>query len=278
MNTAHPSIVVKIGGAEGLDLPAALDDIAHISEQQSIVVVHGVSAKMNQLCAERGVKIRTLTSPTGHFSRHTPPEIRDIYVEAAEAANHEIVQGLLERNVKAISFAGDKVAIKAARKSAIRAVERGRIRVIRDDHSGYIQSVDAPALQDALNSNLVPVVPPMAKSEISGFLNVDGDRAAAAVASAVNAVSQVIVSNVDGLYRQFPDPETLVSLVPYNELEDALLWAQGRMKRKVLAATEAIEGGVEQVIITNGRIANAISNSLQGLGGTVFRGRLSDDD
>ena len=111
----------------------------------------------------------------------------------------------------------------------------------------------------------VPVLPPMASSD-DGLLNVDGDRAAAAVAGALGADTLVILSNVRGLYRDFPDEESFVSRVEFAQLGTALNWAQGRMKRKVLAAQEALAQGVTRVVIADGRGSSAVSRALAGEG------------
>ena len=179
-------LVVKLGGGAGLDLAAACDDLALNVSQRPLVVVHGVSNAMNQLCAELGIEVQTLTSPSGHSSRYTPPATRDIYVNAAEQANAELVGALRRRDVAATGFVGDAVVVQGARKKAIRAVVNGRVRMVRDDHSGAIAQIETAALCTALEKGQVPVLPPMAMSE-DGLLNVDGDRAGAAVAGALGA-------------------------------------------------------------------------------------------
>ena len=258
------TLVVKIGGGAGLDLDAVCADLARVSTRQ-LVVVHGVSAIMDAMCRDRGIEAQTLTSPSGHSSRYTSPAIRDVYVEAANLANGQIVDALRGLGVAAHGLAGDDVVIRGRRKQAIRAVMNGRVRVVRDDYSGSIRSVAAVDLCDLLRSEIVPVLPPMATSA-EGLLNVDGDRAAAAVAGALAADTLVILSNVRGLYQDFPDEESFVSRVSEAEMEEALEWAQGRMKRKVLAAREALDGGVERVIIGDGRVQNPVSKALAGAG------------
>ena len=136
---------------------------------------------------------------------------------------------------------------------------------MRDDHSGSITGADAELLRRALDQAQVPVLPPMAQSS-DGLLNVDGDRAAAAVAGALNAETLVILSNVGGLYRSFPDESSIVAEVALAQIDSALDWAQGRMKRKVLAAQEALTQGVERVIIADGRVSNPVSRALAGAG------------
>ncbi len=258
-------LVVKLGGGEGLDMAAACNDLAGISVERPLLVVHGVSAAMNQLCAERGIEVQTLTSPSGHSSRYTPPEVRDVYVCAARHVNDSIVTALDLRGICARGFSREDVALYGDRKRAIRALVNGRVRVVRDDYSGTIRRVDLAALKEAIKNEHVPVLPPMAKSE-DGLLNVDGDRAAAAAAGALGAGTLVILSNVRGLYRRFPDEDSFVNGVELSQIDDALDWAQGRMKRKVLAAQEALTQGVERVIVTNGRGRNAISQALAGEG------------
>ncbi|MYD08794.1 MAG: [LysW]-aminoadipate kinase [Chloroflexi bacterium] len=263
--TGERLLVVKLGGGAGLDLAAACDELAAIAQQRPLVVVHGVSAAMNQLCAELGVAVQTLTSPSGHSSRYTPPATRDVYVRAAEQANAELVAELRRREVDAVGFVGADVAVHGSRKRAIRAVMNGRIRMVRDDCSGAITQVEAAALHAALAQGQVPVLPPMAASA-DGLLNVDGDRAGAAVAGALGASALVILSNVRGLYRNYPNEDSFVEQIALSDIGSALDWAQGRMKRKVLAAQEALTQGVSAAVIGDGRVSNPVSRALRGEG------------
>ena len=265
MSIRDEILVVKIGGGSGLDLEATCEDLAQIAQKRPLVVVHGVSAIMDQMCRELNVKVQSLTSPSGHSSRYTPPATRDIYVRASEVANEEVVSALNARGLSARGIVGEAIAISGERKIAIRAVVNGRIRVVRDDCSGAIRDVDESPLRRLLDDGIVPVLPPMAKSD-EGLLNIDGDRAGAAVARALGAASLVILSNVKGLYREFPDESSFVEDVTRSQLDLALTWAQGRMKRKVVAATEALDGGVQQVIIADGRIRNPVTQALSGKG------------
>lgn len=258
-------LVVKIGGGEGLDLAAACNDLAEIATERQLIVVHGVSAAMNALCAERGVEVQTLTSPSGHSSRYTPPAVRDVYVCAARQVNDDIVAALDLRGICARGLTGNAVVLQAERKRAIRSLMNGRVRLVRDDHSGVIRSVESSMLVEAVKVNHVPVLPPMATSS-DGLLNIDGDRAAAAVAGAMGADALVILSNVRGLFRDFPNEDSFVSRVKFTDFDDALGWAQGRMKRKVLAAREALTQGVARVIIADGRAPHAVSQALDGAG------------
>lgn len=258
-------LVVKVGGGAGVNLQLCADDIAAVARSRRVVVVHGVSDAMAQLSAQRGINFLTLRSPSGHDSRYTNPETRDLYVEACQQVNAELVAALQTRGINAQGLTVERVPLWGERKDAIRAVVDGRVRIIRDDYSGIIRDVRA---LPALEVGHVAVVPPMANSA-DGFLNVDGDRAGAAIAAALCADEYVILSNVRGLYRQFGDENSFVQQVQARELDQALSWAEGRMKRKVIGAQEAINGGVRRVIIADGRIEQPISAALNGQG-TVF--------
>lgn len=258
-------IVVKIGGGAGVDLAASAADLAELARQRPLIIVHGASARMNALCEARGIAVRTLTSPSGHSSRYTDPQVRDVFVEAAGQINEELHALMQQHGIAAQRHDG---ALQGERKTALRAIENGRIRVVRDDYSGSITQVNTHELLDLLAQGYTPLVPPLAHSADS-WLNVDGDRAAAALATALGAAELVILSNVPGLYRRFGDEASLISQVRGSELETALGWAEGRMKRKVLGAIEALQGGVQRVRIADGRHAQPVQRALQG-GGTEF--------
>jgi acetylglutamate/LysW-gamma-L-alpha-aminoadipate kinase len=261
-------LVVKLGGGEGLDLDASCDDLANTARNRPMVVLHGVSALANRMCEEAGHPVQMLTSPSGHSSRYTDPITRDIFVQASEIANREVVERLRARGINAIGLTGNETAILGERKKAVRAIVAGRVRVVHDDYSGSISGVDSDRIIQLLQAGYVPVLPPMATSE-DGLLNIDGDRAAAAVASALRANELVILSNVRGLYRNFPDEASFVGQVSSQQFGSALEWAQGRMKRKVLGAQEALDGGVARVIIGDGRVSSPVRQALAGQG-TVF--------
>ena len=260
-------LVVKIGGGEGVDLPGIVADLAHVARQRPVVVVHGVSAEANRLCEARGVPVRMMTSPGGHSSRYTDAETRDVFVDAAQNVSDAVVDAFASHGVPAQRV---ERTVHGRRKTAIRAVVNGRVRIIRDDYTGSITDVDAAPIRELLAQGVVPVLPPQAFSEEDGPLNVDGDRAAAAVAGELGAGDLVILSNVRGLYRNFPDESSFISQVSRTQINTALDdWAEGRMKRKVLGAQEALDGGVARVRVSDGRAEAPVQQALNGAG-TVF--------
>jgi acetylglutamate/LysW-gamma-L-alpha-aminoadipate kinase len=172
--------------------------------------------------------------------------------------------------VNAFGFSGvDGRVMVARRKEAIRIVENGRKIMLRDDYTGKIETVDAGLIQMFVARGMVPVIAPLAISPEGDALNVDADRAAAMVAGAVKAEKLVILTNVPGLMREFPDESTLISHLHAHGLEQALSFAEGRMKKKVLGASEAIDLGVSAVIFADGRTDHPLLDALSGKGTTI---------
>jgi len=156
--------------------------------------------------------------------------------------------------------------LQAQRKKAIRAIENGRQRVVRDDYTGKLQAANGDLLRLLLDAGYTPVIAPIALSEEFEPLNVDGDRAAAMVTATLGASALVILSNVPGLLSDFPDEDSLVQHVPPARIDRAMDMAQGRMKKKVLAAQEALADGVSQIILADSRQTQPIQTALSGAG------------
>ena len=92
------------------------------------------------------------------------------------------------------------------------------------------------------------------------------------IAAALKADHLLLLTAVPGLLRDFPDESSLIRNLSSGQLDDAFEIAQGRMKKKVLGSQEALEGGVGQVIIADGRVENPISNALAGNGTKIEHG------
>jgi acetylglutamate/LysW-gamma-L-alpha-aminoadipate kinase len=212
-----------------------------------------------------------ITSPSGHSSRRTDPRTLEIFQMACRGVvNQSLVLGLVRRGVRAVGVSGIDASLwRGTRKAAIRALEDGRTRIIRDDCSGSVEDVDPALLNTLLDAGCTPVISPPGLSEANEPINVDADRAAARTAAALRASTLCLLSNVPGLLRADPDEESLVSSITIERLDEAESLAHGRMKNKVLAAREALLAGVPRVIIGDARGASPITRALEGAG-TVF--------
>jgi acetylglutamate/LysW-gamma-L-alpha-aminoadipate kinase len=185
--------------------------------------------------------------------------------------NSLLTEQLHGLGVNAFGLSGmDGKLMVATRKDAIQSVEHGKRKIIRDDYTGKIEQVNAALLEMLLGAGYLPVIAPVAVSQKGEALNVDADRAAAMVASALRAETLILLTAVPGLMEKFPDESTLIKQLPLSKLPSALEMAHGRMKKKVLGAEEALQGGVSRVIVADGRVEKPISNALSS-NGTVIQ-------
>jgi acetylglutamate/LysW-gamma-L-alpha-aminoadipate kinase len=265
-------IVVKVGGGAGIDYDALCADIADLwREGQRVVLLHGGSHATNLLAEQLGHPPRFVTSPSGFSSRYTDRATLEIFMMAYSGKmNKLIVERLQRMGVNAVGLSGlDGRVLEGQRKAAIRIVEDGKQKVLRDDWTGTVERVNADLLGLLLGAGYLPVVAPLASSYAGEALNVDGDRAAAAVAAGLGAEALLLLSNVPGLLRAFPDESSLIARIARAEVEQFLPVAQGRMKKKVLGAAEALAGGVGRVVLGDARAAQPVSRALAGEGTVI---------
>lgn len=265
-------LVIKIGGSQGVNLDAVCADIADLIQQgQRLIVVHGGSDETNRISEQLGHPPRFVTSQSGFTSRYTDRDTLEIFAMVTSGKiNTLLVERLQKAGVNALGLSGvDGRLMLAQRKEAIRIVENGRKLILRDDYTGKIEQVNSALLDLLLNAGMTPVIAPLALSAQGDALNVDADRAAAMVAGAVHADQLIVLTNVPGLMRSFPDESTLISHLPKAGLEQALSFAEGRMKKKVLGASEALDLGVIKVTFSDGRTSHPLLDALSGKGTTI---------
>jgi len=264
-------IVVKVGGSEGIDLDLLCDDVAGlVRDGVPLVLVHGGSAETNRLSEALGHPPRFVTSPSGYTSRHTDRRTLEIFEMACcGSVNKGLVERLQARGVNAVGLSGlDGRIWEGPRKSVIRTVEEGRVRVLRDGYTGVVERVNKRLLQTLLDAGCLPVLTPPAVSYQGEAINVDGDRAAAATAAALGAECLLLLSNVPGLLRDPQDETTLVAELDVTEIEGSD-YAKGRMRIKLLGAKEALAGGVGRVVLGDARSAEPVRRALDGEGTVV---------
>jgi acetylglutamate/LysW-gamma-L-alpha-aminoadipate kinase len=266
-------IVVKTGGGQGVNTEAVCADVAElVGQDRQIVLIHGGSHETNVISGKLGSPPRFVTSVSGHTSRYTDHAALEIYaMVVAGRINKRLVVRLQQLGVNALGLSGlDGRLLEGKRKAVLRIVENGKRKVLRGEYSGKIERVNGTLLRTLIEGDFVPVVAPLALSYENEALNVDGDRAAAAIASALDAETLVVLSNVPGLLRDPSDEASLVLHIPHSQAQEHLdLYAKGRMKRKVLGAIEALDSGVGRVVITDGRMDRPVQRALAGRGTVI---------
>jgi acetylglutamate/LysW-gamma-L-alpha-aminoadipate kinase len=265
-------IVLKVGGSEGINYDFIADDIAELLKSgQSLIVVHGGSALTNKVAEQLGHPPQFVTSVSGFTSRRTDRRTLEIFeMVYCGQVNKSMVEKLQRRGVNAVGLSGlDGRIWEGSRKGAIKIIQNGRKRVIRDDYTGKVEKVNTALLQTLIDAGTLPVLTPPAISYEGEAINVDGDRAAAATAAAFKAEALIILSNVPGLLEKFPDEASLIRHIPTAKLDQFMSVAEDRMKKKIMGAQEALAQGIGQVVFADGRVERPVRRALAGEGTVI---------
>jgi [amino group carrier protein]-L-2-aminoadipate/L-glutamate 6-kinase len=256
-------IVVKIGGSlmkEGA--PDALArDAATLAQRDQVVLVHGGGEVVTETATRLGKEQRFVISPEGIRSRYTDMETAEIYqMVMSGLLAKRLVLALSKAGARSISISGiDGSLLQARRKSRLLIVdERGRKVAIDGGYTGKVQSVNSGLINLLLGEGYLPVISPVAISGDAEPLNIDGDRAASAIAQAMGADAVVFVTNVDGLSL---DGRLVGHLTP-SEAGSRLSKVGFGMQKKVMAGAEAVEGGVREAIICSGTRSDPLTRGL----------------
>lgn len=262
-------LVIKIGGSRGVDLERFLADVPHIGEPA--VLVHGANYAMDRVSEALGHPPRIVTSATGQKSRYTDRATMEVFMMVyAGKANKTIVERLQAHGVNAVGLSAlDGGIARGRRKPRIRIVEDGKPKVLDGDYAGSIEEIDTRLLRLLLGAGYLPVLTPPALSRESEAINVDGDKLAMEIAAALGAERLLIFSDTPGLLRDVRDEASLIRRIAPDEFDSALAAAEGRAKKKVLAAQEALSRGIGQVVFADGRVDGAIRRALAGEGTVI---------
>jgi [amino group carrier protein]-L-2-aminoadipate 6-kinase len=267
-------LVIKLGGSRGIDTEAFVADLAAVvNGGERVVFVHGGNKELDDLCERLGIPVRQVTSATGQISRFTDAETMDAFLMAyAGRINKRLVEKLQSLGVNAVGLtAMDGRIASGRRKASIRIVEEGKAKMLHGDYAGSIETID-PTLPRLLAENgYLPVLTPPAISTDGEAINVDGDKLAMELAVALGAEALLIFSNTPGLLADVNDEASLVRAISFaGETDDAALaMAQGRMKKKVLSAFNALKGGVGRVVFADARVAEPVQRALRGEGTVI---------
>ncbi len=257
-------LVVKIGGSlmkDGVPSPL-LDDVVALAPSHQILLVHGGGDVVTDFATRLGKEQKFVISPEGIRSRYTDKETVEIYqMVMSGLLAKRLVLALDKAGLKGVSLAGaDGSLLQGKRKTKLLIVdERGRKMAIEGGYTGKVHSVNASLLELLLSQGYVPVVSPVAMSDAAEPLNVDGDRAASAIASGAHADAVFFVTNVDGLQM---DGRLAARLTP-GDAKSLLPRIGFGMQKKVMAAAEAVEGGVKEAIICSGVRSNPLSRAME---------------
>lgn len=259
-------IIVKIGGGKQINIDFILADFAKIHEDK--ILVHGASETMNDIAELLGHKPQMVTSISGFESRLTDQKTMDILMMVYSGmVNKRIVEKLQSLGINAVGLSGlDGRLWEGRRKETIKIVQDGKRKVIRGDYTGRVEKVNVSLLRLLINNGYVPVVTVPGISYKSEAINLDNDRALAVMAGQIGANKIVSLFTAPGLLKDHADEKTLIKSINKEKLDEYFKFAQGRMKKKLMGAKEALDLGVQEIYFGDGRVKYPITNALNGKG------------
>ena len=266
-------ITIKIGGSVVGDLhESAIADIKRATESEDgLIIVHGGGKDVTEVSTKLlGHEPKFITSPSGVKSRYTDLETVNIFTMVmAGRINKTIVRALQEQGVNAVGLSGiDGALLRAKRKEKLLIInERNRTQAIDGGYTGKISNVNTEMLSMLIKNKITPVIAPIALGEQYEYLNVDGDRAAASVAVAMGAKKVLFVTNVEGILMN----GSLVQDLTAEEARKMRPSIGAGMEKKVIASLEALDGGVDEALIANGKKENPITAAIAHDQCTVIR-------
>lgn len=259
------TVVIKYGGSamadEGLRESFAGDVSLLSMVGIRTVVVHGGGPQITRAMAQAGVKpewvdgLRVTDAAT----------IRVVQTTLAGEVNPDIVRLLSTHGAKAVGITGLDNHLFAARP--------------RDERLGFvgeIDRVDPEIVLGLLDRDMVPVIAPLARGADHATYNLNADTAAGALAKALGAEKLVYLTDVEGLYRDLGDADSLVSRITVAELQQLIESgsASSGMLPKLGSCIDAMQGGVRRTHILDGRVQHALLLEIfteQGIGTMVVQ-------
>ncbi|MGW4399672.1 acetylglutamate kinase [Amycolatopsis nivea] len=248
------TVVVKYGGNAMIDdqLKAAFAEDMVFLRLAGLhpVVVHGGGPQISAMLSRLGVP--------GEFKgglRVTTPETMDIVrMVLVGQVSRELVGLINAHGPYAVGISGEDARLfTAERKQATVDGEQVDIGLV-----GEVAAVNPDAVLDIVNAGRIPVVSTVAP-DIDGVVhNVNADTAAGALAAALGAEKLVVLTDVEGLYANWPDRSSLIDRIPVDRLERMLPGLANGMIPKMEACVRAVRGGVRGAHVIDGRLAHSV--------------------
>jgi acetylglutamate kinase len=267
------TIVVKLGGNAMVSddlLDAFASDMVYLrTVGVAPVVVHGGGPQISKALEARGI---TSEFRGGYRVTTTEaiPVVRDVLREEISA---DIVARIQRYGVTATALSGaDEGLFRASRRGAV--VDGVEVDL---GHVGDVTEVNPHAVQAVIDAGGIPVVSSFAPEEGAGDggLNVNADQAASALAGALGAEKLVLLTDVPGLYENWPSTEDLISTITVSALEAMLPSLQSGMIPKMQACLDAVHAGVPKAAIIDGRLGHSVLLEIftpSGIGTEVVEG------
>jgi acetylglutamate kinase len=245
------SVVVKVGG-EALedDRQAAVlsEDLALLAlVGVRLLVVHGGGPQVTRAMSAAGLEPSFVDG-----LRVTDASSMDVVRQVLIGSiNSELVARLGRAGLQAVGLSGvDGDVLTAMKTTGVNGEDLGNV--------GSVTEVRPEILESLLDGGYTPVVASVATGTDGEFLNINADAVAAAVAGSLGAAKLVYLTNIEGLYGDLGDKDSLISEIKNDDLEAMLPGLSAGMRPKAMGALTALGSGVDKVHILDGRVAHAL--------------------
>ena len=243
------TVVVKYGGSAMVDDELRSSFAGDITLLALVgvrpIVVHGGGPHITRAMGHAGVEPRWING----LRVTDAATIRVVQTTLAGEINPDIVRLLSDHGAKAMGFTGLDGGLFNSRQ--------------QDPDLGFVGEivrVDPDLIEGMLDRGVVPVVAPLSRGEDGAVHNINADMAAGALARALGARKLIYLTDVEGLYRDLGDEDSLIRSMSSVELRELLGIGSvsAGMLPKLESCVEALENGVSQAHILDGRIQHAV--------------------
>ena len=247
-------IVVKFGGNAMVDAElqrAFCQDMAYLRWVGiKPVVVHGGGPQISAALKEHGIQSE-FKGGLRVTTKETIGIVRDVLRNQISA---ELATMIAEAGGDPVVLSGEDSFLFRAEKTYLETDE-GQVDI---GFVGEVTSVNPRVVLDALNAGKIPVISTVAPGQDGELYNVNADLAAAAAAVAFGAAKLMVLTDVAGLYSDWPNLDSLVSEISAEELEQMLPTLESGMIPKTQACLQAVNGGVPRAHVIDGRTPHSI--------------------
>jgi acetylglutamate kinase len=190
--------------------------------------------------------------------------------------NSEIVNLLNRRGVRAVGLSGKDAGLIKARKKLATVYEGEDTKKVDIGYVGEVEQVDTGILEDLLKQGYVPIIAPIGVGDNGESYNINADYVAAEIAGALQAEKLLLLTDIEGIYKDFNDKSSFISTLHLPEAKQYIkegIIAVG-MIPKVEACLTALEQGAGKTHIIDGRLAHSIILEIftsRGIGTQVVR-------
>jgi acetylglutamate kinase len=270
------TIVIKYGGNamvdESLKAAFATDVVFLRTVGVKPVVVHGGGPQISSMLGRLGI-----TSEFRGGLRVTTPEAMDVVrMVLMGQVNRELVGLLNAHGPLAIGLSGEDAGLFTAARKGVEVdgeeVDLGLV--------GEVTEVRPEAVVDLINAGRIPVVATVAPDEEGQVHNINADTAAGALAAALGAERLIVLTDVEGLYRDWPNSTEVIHQIAVDDLAAMLPTLASGMIPKMEACVGAVRAGVPKATVIDGRIPHSLLLEIftdEGVG-TMVLGPDTDQD